>query len=113
MSELKNLGPGLRFDFSPRNPALAIAEVILKHQGAASAITIEGIAQELWSDEWWFIKNDSTGHPVYPYRAAIQRMVKHCVAQLALAGDQMIVSSRGGTPGYFVATSKDEIDKAA
>jgi len=115
-SAIQNLGPALRFDFSPRDPAPAIAEVILKHQGADQAITIEGIAQVLWDDEWWFTKNDSKGHPIYPYREKLRRLVKKCVAQLCAVEDgrkETIVSSRGGTPGYFVATSKDEVDKAA
>ena len=112
-SAIKSYGPGLRFDLGPEKPEAAIAELVLKHQGANQAITIEGIAQELWPLEWGHIENDSTGHPIYPLRNRIQRAIKQHVSDLVNYRDQMIVSSRGSkNPGYFVPVSKEEIDAA-
>ena len=110
---IRSYGPGLRFDLGPENPELAIAELVLKHQGADQAITIEGIAKELWRHEWGYIEDDSTGHPTYPYRSKLQREIKGCIADLVNLADKMIVSNRGRrNPGYYVPVRKEEIDAA-
>jgi hypothetical protein len=92
---------------------MAIAEIVMQRQGADQAITIEGIANLLWPCEWWFISNDSTGHPRYPHRANIQRNVKGCIKHLVLTGGRLIVSDRGSrNPGYYVPVRREEIDRA-
>jgi hypothetical protein len=108
-----SLGPGPRFDFSPENPALAIAELIGRHRGAASAITIQGIVTELWPTLWYLSIPDSKDNPDYPYRRKLQRKVKKWVGRLVVFGDEIIVSNRGHrNPGYFVPQTKKEIDDA-
>jgi hypothetical protein len=114
-SAIKSFGPGPRFNLGPSDPQLAIAKLILNHhQGADAAITIKGIAEELWPTEWWFIKNDSTGHPTYPLRAKRQRDIKGWISDLVTVSKEMIVSNRGHkTPGYYVPVTQEEIDAAA
>ena len=112
-SAIASYGPGPRFDLGPEHPAQAIADLILKHQGADQAITIEAIAQTLWPLEWGEIKDDSTGHPTYPHRARLQRNIKGHVADLVNLSDKMIVSNRGAkNPGYYVPVRKEEINAA-
>jgi len=112
-SAIPSLGPGQRFKLGPDDPVTAIAKLVLAHQGADQAITIEGIAQELWPVEWGYIEDDSTGHPTYPHRARLQRNIKQYIADLVNLGDKMIVSNRGSrNPGYYVPTTQKEIDAA-
>jgi hypothetical protein len=105
--------PGLRYNLGPGDPEMAIAEIVMQRKGADQAITIEGIANLLWPNAWWFISNDSTGHPRYPHRAKIQRNVKGCISHLVRTGDRMIVSNRGASnPGYYVPVRREEVDRA-
>jgi hypothetical protein len=112
-SSIATLGPGLRFDFGPRDRALAIAKVVLTHQGAEEAITIEGIAKALWPTEWGMIVPDSHGNPKYKHRGRLQREIKGHIADLVNLEKQVIVSNRGHrNPGYFIPVRKEEIDAA-
>lgn len=112
-SAIQSLGPGPRFKLGPDNPSLAIAQLILTHQGAEQAITIEAIAKNLWPTEWGYIEDDSTGHPTYPNRVKIQRAIKQHVADLVNLEGNIIVANRGSkTPGYYVPTTKKEVDRA-
>jgi hypothetical protein len=112
-SAIVSLGPGPRFDLGPADPAAAIAELVLLHQGADQAITIEGIAKKLWPYQWGFITDDSTGHPIYPNRARLQREIKGYVADLVNLEKKVIVSNRGHrNPGYYVPIRREEIDAA-
>jgi len=109
-SSIRAFQPDLRFKFSPEQPQAEVARVIGLHPGAERAITIEGIAQELWYMEWLVMHNDSTGHPLYPYRKKIQRAVKQCVRNLRRQG-MKIASDRGsrGNPGYYMITNSKEL----
>ena len=109
-SKIQNrpLGPGLRFDFSLEHSEQEVGRIIGAHQGAAMAISIESIAQELWPTEWWLISNDPTGHPTYPRRKSIQREIKQCVRNLRRAGIK-IASNRGANFGYYMITNAREL----
>jgi hypothetical protein len=103
-----SLPPDLRFDFAPEHPELEISRIILQHQGAESPITIEAIAQQLWPREWWFVRGESHGFPIYPYRAKIQRAIKAAVRKLRRAG-RKIGSARGKQAGYYMITSTSDL----
>jgi hypothetical protein len=109
-SPIKVLKPDLRFNFGPKNPVLAVRQLIERHVGAENAITIEGIGLELWPNEWWFVHAESKGFPVYPYRVKIQRDVKEIVRGLRRQSVR-IGSSRGSgnaPPGYYLISTPEE-----
>jgi hypothetical protein len=103
-----------RFDFSPQgDPLLLIEGVIAKRRGEALAISIEGIAMELWAYEWSCCVSEKKGFPVYPHRANLQRLIKQAVRALRRKGKK-IGSSRGSKhapPGYYMITTSAELAK--
>jgi hypothetical protein len=106
----KPLPPDLRYEFLLVHPEFAIRDVILLHEGAAQAITIEGIALDIWRTQWGFVRADSKGFPIYPYRKKIQRVVKACVRHLRRMGLK-IASGRGANAGYYMIQTADELAK--
>ena len=112
-SMIPTLGPGPRFDFSPDEPMMAIAQLVYEHQGAERAITIERIARELWATEWDECRPNSHGNPTYPNRHRLQRGIKRYIADLVNLEGKLIVSNRGTrNPGYYMPENKKEIDAA-
>ena len=103
------LPPDLRFDFSPKHPEIEVQRVIAAHVGELESITIEGISQELWPTEWWFVRGDSKGFPVYPHRKRIQRKLKAIVRKLRRGGCK-IASGRGDHPGYYLISNAKELE---
>jgi CelD/BcsL family acetyltransferase involved in cellulose biosynthesis len=109
---IKVLQPDLRFQHGPENPFLAVKELIAKHVGAAKAVSIERIAQELWPVEWNYTHLDKN-MPEYPHRAEIQRLVKKIVQQLRRKDKRMGSARAGknGPPGYYrISTDQELVD---
>jgi hypothetical protein len=99
--------PDLRFEHGPEHPFLAVRDLILRHVGAAKAITIEGIAQELWPVDWNYVRQNKN-MPEYPHRADLQRQIKEIVRRLRRK-DKRIGSSRDSAGGYYLISNSDEL----
>jgi hypothetical protein len=113
-SPIKVLKPDLRFDLGPRNPLLAVRELIARHVGAANAITVQQIAEKLWHHQWWFSRQDPTNRAEYPHREEVQRRVKGLVSRLKRKEKNIGVcrGHRNDPPGYYLIANEDERRKS-
>lgn len=102
------LQPDLRFDGDPEHPADEVRKLLERHAGAANAITIEMIAEDVFHTKWFMVL-ERRGFAHYPYRARIQREIKEIVQGLRGQG-YPIGSSRGkgASGGYYWITSPAE-----
>ena len=78
-----------------------LAAEIRERQGAAQAITIAELATRLWPDDWADPKQ----------RPSIERGIKASVARLRLNGKLLIGSSRSKPYGYYMITTRAELDE--